>query len=110
MFMRSADIFLGVPFNIASYALLTHLFARVLGYKVGTLTISFSDVHIYNNHREQVEEQLCRSPFELPRLSIPALPRPADCTPLEQLLALRYEHLVLEGYKPHPKIAAPVAV
>jgi thymidylate synthase len=118
MYQRSADVFLGVPFNIASYALLTHLFAHVLGYKVGTLTISFGDVHIYSNHREQVELQLMRKPRPLPTLHIERqvenqehdIPGLRFSGARDALLGMRYEDLKLEGYKPHPKIAAPVAV
>jgi len=109
MYMRSADVFLGVPFNIASYALLTHMFAHVLHYGVGDLIISFGDVHIYLNHLAQVEEQLSRKPHELPRLTIDHQ-MPADYPLLERLLDIKYEHLKLVGYKPHPKIAAKVAV
>lgn len=108
MYQRSADVFLGVPFNIASYALLTHLFASVLGYKVGTLTISFGDVHIYNTHREQVQEQLGREPRPLPKLTVRRTR--FEEGPMEELLRLTYEDLTLMDYKPHPKIRAEVSV
>lgn len=109
MYQRSADVFLGVPFNIASYALLTHMFAYVLGYKVGDLVISFGDVHIYRNHMVQVEEQMSRPARKSPTLRIDAdlskgLPM------LDRLLAIDWSHIKLEGYEPHPKISAPVAV
>lgn len=109
MYQRSADVFLGVPFNIASYALLTHMFAHVLDYNVGTLTISFGDVHIYSSHREQVEEQLMRQPLEPPRLTIQH-DRFERGSLLSDLLAINYDSLKLEGYKPHKKIPAPVSV
>lgn len=110
MYMRSADVFLGVPFNIASYALLTHLFAHVLDYLVGDLIVSFGDVHIYRNHFGQVEEQLSREPKVLPNLRIEA-PHLADVyPPVKRLLGIGYAHLKIRGYSPHPKIAAPVAV
>jgi thymidylate synthase len=111
MYQRSADVFLGVPWNVASYALLVHMFARVLDYQVGELIISFGDVHIYQNHIEQVHEQLLREASLSPTLTIPELPLPAsNATPLDQLLALRYEDLRLHDYNPQPKIAAPVAI
>jgi thymidylate synthase len=115
MVMRSADVFLGVPFNIASYALLTHLFADVLGYEVGTLTVSFGDVHIYNNHQAQVEELLMREPRSLPRLVIQRGERMLDCSdgssiPLARLTSFTRDDLKLEGYKPHPAIKAEVSV
>lgn len=112
MYQRSADVFLGVPFNIASYALLTRLFAHVLDYEVGDLIISFGDVHIYKNHVEQVKEQLSRKPRQSPELllrGMRAVARP-DVPLIEQLLAIEYSDLELQNYNPHPKISAPVAV
>lgn len=111
MYQRSADVFLGVPFNIASYALLTHMVAHALQYRVGDLVISFGDVHIYNNHFEQVRAQLSRGPRTLPHLAIryPWVPTPGS-SPLDRLLDMKYEHFDLQGYDPHPKIAAEVSV
>ena len=99
---RSADLFLGVPFNIASYALLTTLVAHQTGLSVGEFIWSGGDVHIYANHLEQFEEQLSRQPRALPTLSI--LRKPAS------IYEYRYDDLSLEGYDPHPPIKAPVAV
>jgi len=112
MYQRSADVFIGVPVNIASYALLTHMMAAVLDFDPGNLIISFGDVHIYNNHREQVREQLSREPRPFPSLKIDALviPEEGEGVPLRKLLAIEYKDLHLEGYDPHPKISAPVAV
>jgi thymidylate synthase len=108
LYQRSADAFLGVPFNISSYALLTHLVAHVCELEVGDFIYTLGDYHIYKNHLEQVEELLSREPLPLPRLEI------ADdqgaLRGLDGLLAARYEHLNLVGYKSHGKIAAPVAV
>lgn len=102
MFQRSADMFLGVPFNIASYALLTHLLAHVTGLGVGDLVHTISDGHIYENHLEQVHEQLSREPRPLPRLSIsPAV------TSLDDV---RFDQLTLTGYEPHGKLSGEVAV
>lgn len=112
MYQRSADVFLGVPFNIASYALLVHMFAHVLDYEVGDLIISFGDVHIYKNHVEQVREQLSREPRPSPTLTIEPFPEGTleMGLILQALQSIRYEHLTLDGYNPHPKISAPVAV
>src|SRR5256714_10817735 len=108
LYQRSADAFLGVPFNISSYALLTHLVAHVCELDVGEFIHTFGDLHIYSNHLEPVEELLAREPLPLPRLEI----RDEDgmLRGLEGLLAFRYEHLNLVGYKSHGKIEAPVAV
>ncbi len=108
MYQRSADVFLGVPFNIASYALLTEMIAMVLGYRAGDLVVSFGDVHIYKNHVEQVKEQLSRMPAPSPQLYVGGTPE--NCSPLEALMSIRWENIGLHGYTPHPKITAPVAV
>ncbi len=108
LYQRSADAFLGVPFNISSYALLTHLVAHVCGLEVGEFVYTLGDYHIYQNHLEQVHELLSRQPLPLPRLEI----RDAEqrLRGLEGLLSMRYEHLNLVGYESHAKIAATVAV
>jgi thymidylate synthase len=108
LYQRSADAFLGVPFNISSYALLTHLVAHVCELEVGDFIYTLGDYHIYQNHVEQVRELLSREPRPLPRLEI----RDDDeqLRGLEGLLGMRYEHLSLIGYESHAKIAAPVAV
>ena len=107
LYQRSADAFLGVPFNISSYALLTHLVAHVCGLEVGDFVHTFGDLHIYSNHFEQVDQLLAREPLELPRLEI----FDADgLRGLEGLLNFKYEHLKLDNYRSHGKIAAPVAV
>jgi len=102
LYQRSADIFLGVPFNIASYALLTLMICHVLGYEPGEFIHSFGDLHLYTNHREQALLQLSREPRPLPKMWIN--PEVRD------LFAFRYEDFRLEGYDPHPHIKAPVAV
>ncbi len=107
LYQRSADAFLGVPFNISSYALLTHLVAHVCGLEVGEFVHTFGDVHIYSNHFEQVEELLGREPKELPRLKITGAD---ELRSLDGLLNFKFENLELTGYNPHAKIAAPVAV
>ena len=102
LYQRSADVFLGVPFNIASYALLTLMLAQVTGLRPGDFVHTLGDAHLYRNHLEQADLQLQRSPRPLPRLIIdPAVP---------SLFDFRYEHFRLEGYDPHPHIKAPVAV
>jgi thymidylate synthase len=108
LYQRSADAFLGVPFNISSYALLTHLVAHVCELEAGEFVYSLGDYHIYLNHLEQVEELLSREPLPLPSLEIDDPDR--RLRGLEGLLSVTYEHLNLVGYKSHGKIAAPVAV
>jgi len=108
LYQRSADAFLGVPFNISSYALLTHMLAHACGLEAGEFVYTLGDYHIYLNHLEQVEQLLAREPLPLPRLEI----RDAGRTRrgLDGLLSMTYENLNLVGYQSHAKIAAPVAV
>jgi len=108
LYQRSADAFLGVPFNIASYALLTHMVAHVCGLEVGEFIYSLGDYHIYQNHLEQVNELLAREPRPLPRLEI--MDDEKNLRGLQGLLSFRYENVQLIGYESHAKIAAPVAV
>ncbi len=108
LYQRSADAFLGVPFNISSYALLLHLVAHVCNLEVGNFVYTLGDYHIYQNHLEQVAELLTREPFPLPKLEIHDEAKPLRG--LQGLLDMRYENLKLVGYQSHGKIAAAVAV
>ena len=107
LYQRSADAFLGVPFNISSYALLTHLIAHVCDLEVGDFIHTFGDLHIYSNHLEQVEELLSREPMPLPTLEFANEASPKG---LDGLLNFKFEDLKLENYQSWGKIAAPVAV
>ena len=102
LYQRSADLFLGVPFNIASYSLLTMMIAQVCSLKPGEFVHTFGDLHIYSNHIEQVNTQLQREPRELPKMKINPNIKSID--------EFTYEDFELEGYDPHPSIAAPIAV
>jgi thymidylate synthase len=102
LYQRSADVFLGVPFNIASYALLTMMIAQVCDLQLGDFVHTFGDVHLYSNHFEQAQLQLSREPFALPTMKL----NPE----VKDLFAFHYEDFTLENYQSHPHIKAPVAV
>ena len=102
LYQRSGDIFLGVPFNIASYALLTHMVAQVCGLGVGDFVHTLGDAHLYSNHVEQAREQLAREPRALPRLRLNP--------DVDDLFAFRFDDIEILDYDPHPAIKAPVAV
>jgi thymidylate synthase len=102
LYQRSADIFLGVPFNIASYALLTMMVAQVTGLKPGEFVHSLGDAHLYLNHIEQAEEQLSRKPYPLPRMKLNSA--------VTDIFAFQYEDFTLENYQAHPSIKAAIAV
>ena len=102
LYQRSADIFLGVPFNVASYALLTHMIAHVCGLEVGDFVHTLGDAHLYLNHEEQAKEQLSRTPGPLPKLRL--------VLPPDDLLSFRFDNITLDDYAAAPSISAPIAI
>ena len=104
LYQRSADMFLGVPFNIASYSLITHMLAQICDLELGEFIWTGGDCHIYNNHMDQVKQQLERAPVNGPILEMP------EFTTLEELLQTKTEDYRLVGYNPMPSIKAPMAV
>ncbi|HEY4876637.1 MAG TPA: thymidylate synthase, partial [Puia sp.] len=102
LYQRSADVFLGVPFNVASYALLTMMIAQVCDLEVGEFVHTFGDVHLYNNHIEQAKLQLTRTPFALPTMNISPL--------VKNIFDFEFEDFQLANYQSHPAIKAAVAV
>ena len=102
LYQRSADIFLGVPFNIASYALLLIMIAKVTKLSLGEFIHTFGDAHLYLNHLDQVDEQLKREPYPLPQIKLQS--------DIDDIFKFQYEHFKLINYQSHPKITAPIAV
>ena len=102
LYQRSCDVFLGLPFNIASYALLTHMLAQQAGLEVGEFIWTGGDTHLYSNHMEQVDLQLSRQPRALPTLTINRKP--------DSIFDYKFEDFKISGYEPHPSIKAPIAV
>ena len=102
LYQRSADIFLGVPFNIASYALLLIMIAKVTKLRLGEFIHTFGDAHLYLNHLDQVDEQLKRKPYSLPQIKLQS--------DIDDIFKFQYEHFKLVNYQSHPKISAPIAV